>query len=317
MVINISVSQKEDELLCTLWRRIFPTENDPDFLVVLICVFNFLLLVATIFGNALIIAAVWRTPSLRSPSIIFLCGLASTDLTVGALAQPMFLFINIKILTEPTAYSCALQNLFFVVSSTTCAVSLFTATAISVDRLIALKYHMRYPSVVTVNRALSTIAINWMVGGFTATMIFWEELALVFGIMVVTIAVPLGFSAYAHFTIFCIARRHKKQIKAQELAFQSRSGISLRRFKLINRTSTNALLVYLCLLICYAPFFVVWLLEYCKEKISLAPREVKWLAVAWKLTMTSIFINSTLNPIIYCWRLKETRTAVHKTFLCQ
>jgi len=37
-------------------------------------------------------------------------------------------------------------------------------------------------------------------------------------------------------------------------------------------------------------------------------------AIAWKLTTTVAFMNSSVNPFIYCWRLREMRVAV-KRFL--
>ena len=32
----------------------------------------------------------------------------------------------------------------------------------------------------------------------------------------------------------------------------------------------------------------------------------------WDLTMNMIFMNSSISPILYCWRLREVRTAVLK-----
>jgi len=32
--------------------------------------------------------------------------------------------------------------------------------------------------------------------------------------------------------------------------------------------------------------------------------------LAWDYTMTLLFLNSSLNPILYCWKIKELRQAV-------
>ena len=55
------------------------------------CAVNIPLALASVIGNALVLHAVWKTPSLRSPSILLLCGLALSDLAVGAFVQPLFI----------------------------------------------------------------------------------------------------------------------------------------------------------------------------------------------------------------------------------
>ncbi len=41
-------------------------------------------------GNAFILAAIWKNPSLRTPSYVFLAGLAFTDFCTGLLSQPFY-----------------------------------------------------------------------------------------------------------------------------------------------------------------------------------------------------------------------------------
>ena len=55
------------------------------------CVVNLPLAFVAVTGNAFVLYGVWKTPSLRSPSNLLLCGLASTDLIVGLIAQPLFI----------------------------------------------------------------------------------------------------------------------------------------------------------------------------------------------------------------------------------
>ena len=47
---------------------------------------------AAVAGNALVMAAIWRNPSLRTPSYILLAGLAFSNLCVGLTAQPGHVF---------------------------------------------------------------------------------------------------------------------------------------------------------------------------------------------------------------------------------
>lgn len=139
---------------------VFQVDNVPQNLIVLNCAINVLFLITAILGNLLVISAVWKTPSLRCPSNIFLCGLSTSDLAVGLVVQPLFLYIElIQILERPTQYPGALGHAFIIVSYSVCGVSLLTVTAISVDRLLALQYHLRYVNIVTVQRVLVSYLI--------------------------------------------------------------------------------------------------------------------------------------------------------------
>ena len=125
-------------------------------IVVINCILNVPLMLTSITGNALVLAAILRTPSLRSvPSIIFLCSLASTDFLLGLVGQPFYI-------ADELYYSTGgpISKVEDFVSVSLCG-SLTTITAISVDRLLALHYHMTYPNLVTTKRAMYGSASLW------------------------------------------------------------------------------------------------------------------------------------------------------------
>ena len=51
-------------------------------------------------GNVLVLAAIWRNQSLRTPSYILLCGLALTDLCTGLLTQPSYIAVRVLCFNE-------------------------------------------------------------------------------------------------------------------------------------------------------------------------------------------------------------------------
>ena len=244
---------------------------------------------------------------------LLLCGLATTDLAVGLLVQPLFLSMELTLLSNSSAYNCVLGKAFITVSYTVCGVSLATLTAITIDRLLALKYHMRYSSIMTIQRAFCVIAVNWLSSGFLASLILWTSKLLFLFVMALVVAIFLCFSTSAHINIYCIIRRHKRQILAQTRAVQDNSRINITRFK---RTAFNTFLVHYFLLICYIPLFVTLLLQGNEERIPSESWKEYGSGIAWKLSSTVVFMNSALNPFIYCWRLREIRTAVKKSVFC-
>jgi len=69
---------------------------------------------------------------------------------------------------------------------------------------------------------------------------------------------------------------------------------------------SSAIWLQLTLVACYLPYRVVTALQ---AEIELSPS----LFNAGIYTATLIFLNSSLNPILYCWKLDEARQAVKDT----
>jgi len=278
------------------------------------CIVNILLLITAIVGNALVLSVTWKTPSLRSPSIVLLCGLATTDLAVGLVVQPLFLSMELmQLLWNSAEYHCTLGKAFITMSYWLCGVSLSTVAAIGVDRLLAISYHLRYGSTVTVSRVMCVLTLNWLVNGFLGSLILWSGNKVFLAVMAVALAMFLCLSTYAHVKIYLVARRHKRQIQTQEKAVQASigNGFNVARFK---KSVANAFLVHYVLLLCYTSLFITLLLTNNDIWADSALLKKCHSAMAWKLTTNVVFMNSSVNPFIYCWRLREMRVAV-KRFL--
>ena len=293
---------------------VFEAENVPQELIMSNCIVNILLLITAIVENVLVLSVTWKTPSLRSPSIVLLCGLATTDLAVGLVVQPLFLSMELmQLLWNSAEYHCILGKAFITMSYWLCGVSLSTVAAISVDRLLAISYHLRYGSTVTVSRVRCVLTLNWLVSGFLGSLILWSGNKVFLAVMAVALAMFLCLSTYAHVKIYLVARRHKRQIQTQAKAVQASigNGFNVARFK---KSIANAFLVHYVLLLCYTPLFITLLLTNNDIWADSALLKKCHSAMAWKLTTTVVFMNSSVNPFIYCWRLREMRVAV-KRFL--
>ena len=120
------------------------------------CILNAPLMLLSIIGITLVLVTILRTPSLRSPSVIFLCSLAVSDLLVGLVAQPVYIAAEIA---RTVRYFQAADTVGFA----GCGVSLATMTAITVDRFLALHYHLQYPNLMTTSRAIYTIVTIWRI----------------------------------------------------------------------------------------------------------------------------------------------------------
>ena len=161
--------------------------------VIINSVLNALLIPICIAGNVLVLAAVWRNPSLRTPSIILLCSLAVSDLFVGFLVLPVNIAIAHFILSGSSSDSRLYQARFFLIIQL-CGVSLETMTAISVDRYLALRYHMRYPNLMTSKRAMYVTAAFWRKNVILSLISIWKKITILL-VAVVLIALCLFISS--------------------------------------------------------------------------------------------------------------------------
>ena len=143
------------------------------FIITANCVVKLALAFQAITGNALVLYGVWKTPSLRSPSILLLCGLASTDLCVGLIVQPLVIagsFINLY--SQFENLRLMLENAYQTIGLSLCGTSLFMMTGISTDRLIAIVKPLHYPSIVTSSRVTRLLVAILVVNAIAAAPSF-------------------------------------------------------------------------------------------------------------------------------------------------
>ena len=289
----------QDTELCKAFD-LFDVENVPRSIIVLNCSANTILVIVSILANILVVSAVWRTPSLRYPSIVFLCGLAVSDLAVGFVVQPLFIAVELlKIHGLPSGGDCTLERAYLTLAYLVCGVSFGLVTLISVDRYIAIQYPLRYTSIVTLPRVFFLITLCWLAGIFCASLFVWQFSAFLFVVATVMI-VFLGTSTIIHIIIYRIVRRHRNEIRAQEQAVQATNEFNMARFK---KTAVNTFIVYYFLLLCYVPFSIAWVLRITGSSSLENP-------IVWKLGTTIVFLNSALNPFLYCWRVPTIRGPV-------
>ena len=304
-MLNLSLFRKNDSELDDMDNM--QDSYYPETIEVINCILNGPLIFVSIIGNALVLTAISRTPSLRSaPSIVFLCSLAVSDLLVGLVVQPVYISNALIYSDSSPALKQATEVMFFLA----CGVSLSTMTAISVDRFLALRYHMRYSGLVTVKRALFTIAGIWLVLVILSCLrIIWKRSLLFLAIVVGGIAICLFISTFSYIRIYQIVRHHKLAIRSQQQAIQRLSN-DATNVKQSTKSAINTLIYFICMIFCYLPILVVTIILAFGQPLD----------NRLHIADTIAFLNSSINPFLYCWRTQEIRAAVWKivrNFFCK
>lgn len=271
-------------------------------------VVNFFLSVTAILGNLLIVTALRKSSRLHPPSKLLLRCLTATDLCVGIISEPIYAtyLMSYKVKTEHWLLLCEYTGSITTVTFTVLsAVSLLTLTAISVDRLLALSLKMKYRQVVTLNRVRVVVLCFWIPSIVFGSMSFLTlEISKGFGYTVKFGCVII--SAVCYTRIYFVLRRQQaqtKDIRRQGDASRVEKCLNMAQYR---KTVSSAVWVQLSLVVCYLPYSVV-------IAIITLTKLTPSLYIAWGYTATFVYFNSSLNPFLYCWKIREIRKAVKET----
>ncbi|KAJ7337094.1 hypothetical protein OS493_009946 [Desmophyllum pertusum] len=292
-----------------------------------------ILIIAAIFGNSLVIRAFYKFPSLRSASNTILVSLSVADIftTVAFVLHIANIIVRGNVHPPP-------RDLCFVTSTISltfnCIIILYLAL-ISVERFIAVKFALRYHTIVTNRRAVIASTVVWLWGiavslifpeaikadGLDTFMEFLQTLApcsdrrhepfslqsasvrgylifLVMSLLVVPIAIILVSYSY----IFTIAYKQRRQILEEDNVHRK---LDMKRE--MKGARTVAIVVGICL-VSFVPLLVVLCLRFLTST-SIGREQM------YPVYLVASF-NACWNPLIYCWRNENFRKSFKKLMKC-
>ena len=254
-----------------------------------------------IVTNSVVLVAIWKTSSLHTPGNMLLCNLAVSDLAIGLLIQPVFILHTLRKLVVNYEIFHSVSETEEIAGICLCGVSFITVTTISLDRMIALKFHLRYNSLVTMNKTALAIAVIWTGSGFASSVKVWKATALYpfFGLIIVFCLVA---NFFAYFEVYRVVIRHQGQIHSQMQVMSANAGQGMR-FKQLRRSAVTVFYVYCLFLLCYLPYIATLVAD-----VFVRTSFGKYYAVP----TTIVFLNSALNPVMYFWRQSNIRQAVKR-----
>ena len=265
---------------------------------------NIFLSITAFLGNTLILVALHKETSLHPPSKLLYRNLAITDLCVGIIAEPLVVTYWTSVVKErwDICYFAFLAVRFSGYSL--CSVSLLTSVAISVDRLLALLLGLRYRQVVTLRRTCITAIGFWILPMVASSTLFWNSPIRSWCQYMGTV-LCLVTTIFAYTKIFFSLRHNQIHVQNHVDQIEPSQAISLNiaRYK---KAVYSAMWVQGTLVACYVPYGIV---------VALTPQQGMALSVylSRQFTATLVYLNSSLNPLLYCLKIREVRRAVKET----
>ena len=272
--------------------------------------------IAAIIGNALIIVALRKISLIQLHSVFkaFLFNLALADLCVGLIVQPLYISAVLMAMYGYHEASRILGALFYLANWYFPNISVFFLTAIALDRLLALHFERRYRHLVTFRRVAIALVFLWVLKLAETLIIIFDY--RIFNVQAnVGLGICLPLITFCYLKIYFTLRRHDISVRntfplqnlrgtcPTEYASARKSNFNLMRYK---RTVYNMLYVYAAFVLCFLPLFCVMIVSQTRG-VDRATKLVQFSGV------TLIYINSSLNPLLYFWKIREIRRVVRRT----
>ena len=290
-----------------LFSEIFPSPRPLKLAAISIALNAFSSITACI-GNVLILVALYKVTSISPPTKILFVSLEVTDLLTGLILQPLLvvhaIITSVIISTNLSYFSEQVNSVLGFILTT---LSILTSTAISVDRLLALVLGLVYRNVVTLRRVRVIVICIWllscMLGGWRCTTVAADLAKLVF---LVVVGLCFITSIASYIKIYSLLYRHRRQVHGHFKRAQQQSNrtaqLNEARFK---KTVSSIAWIQFTLILLFIPCIVVAILWINKIIPSGIPG-----AILFRVSFSVFYLNSSLNPILYVWKIREVKKIV-------
>ena len=272
-------------------------------------VFNLTFAVVATLGNLLVIRALWKASSMPATLKNLFLSQAISDLAVGLFPQ-LVLGVDIAVISRMIAnenynfeFFCPIYlTIYLFVILFLVTASYLTISAIAIDRFLAISLHLRYQQLVTPKRVNITLMCLWLTSAIAASTFLLIPSPHNLTVVAIIEFCGLFVTSVVYVHIYRVVRHHQNQILTQCQLYNDQAMEVLRAKK----SAMNAMFVYVIFLACYVP-------NSCTTILLLTDKSRLSFMLANHVSVFLILLNSSLNPLIYCWRYRELRRNVKIT----
>lgn len=308
--------------LCSLLKQV-QTGNDITFAEFRAgCAFissaNAFLAVIAILANSVIIAAFYRSESLRTLSNLFLLGLSFCDLFVGLVTQPL-LVAETALVAANSEKACILKDLYVIFLFAFSSSSMLHVCLISVERSIAIVHPFKHHRFITKKRVVVFFVVFWI--SWTLLTIFtrrehgggligYSRMGFVIfsALVVLVINIRLWIEARRHSALIRLVQSSLHSYSTSPENSENREMRAMTKAVRDSKAAKTILLIIGFMILCNLPLIATFV---ARKFYSVRGRVVTLL---WFASNTIVLLPAILNPIIYFWRRRDFRNSVRRMF---
>uniref|UniRef100_A0A336LQZ6 CSON001514 protein n=1 Tax=Culicoides sonorensis TaxID=179676 RepID=A0A336LQZ6_CULSO len=301
--------------------------------------FEILVAILAVIGNAAVIIVFQQEKRLRRRTNYYIVSLALADFLVGLLGIPFAIMASVGLPRNMHACLCTVSLLMVL-----CTISIFCLVAVSVDRYWAILYCISYNRNVSTRTAIIIISICWIAGSivgflplfgwhaefkpdqaclFVEVMDYSYLVFLCFGTIVTPAVILAAFYAHIYTVILrqlntnvpVITVKDDSSAKSKEPIRhlrRQRGGTMLRVLgaaqKREVKATQNLSIIVLFFMICWMPLYTINCINafcsMCLDDIKLT-----------NFCIILSHLNSALNPILYAYHLRDFRKALKTSMM--
>lgn len=311
------VYRKDIMMSCTIMP---PVDSMSTITIYVLTTLNIITAVSSVLINICFMAAIFINKSLMTPTNILIASLSLSDFLVGLVTQPLFIIHLLANKNE--VKNCMLAYCSFTTLGIFCGASGMCLPFISLDRCVRMAKLTHYRLYVTRKRVLLIICIIWMNAFIVAFLPFYGIRQSVFYAMLIGFLCLNSLIMLASYIYVVRKSRNKLTevrpkgtilVNTSKTGLPSTSGaIKSRQITELSRqmhvTITVTLLIAI-VIFSWLPVFIVSLIWTLGVPSSNKNEAIVTLHYT---SLTVGFAVSTVNPLLYCWRISDVRKAALK-----
>lgn len=278
-----------------------PTEDEAlefPHVIILCTVLGVASIVGTL-GNTLVLLSIIKFDNLRAIPDLFIFSLSLSDLLVTTLYQPLKAY-RLANLQEVSTVIDVLKISSRFLGHFSLIASISNMFGVTVERLISIRFPLKYDLLVTKRRAIITVICIWTFS-ITYGGIWSQGLAPESYLAIYFVAILVGtVSIYVY--IFLVAKRLEESVAQIRNGSTGEERPSSRR----ERKAAKTIAIILGVAIgCWLPLLIV------PSVLANDPNRARFMRIFSSLQVLSV-CNSSINPYIYCARSRRYYVAFVK-----
>ena len=152
----------------------------------------------------------------------------------------------------------------------------------------------------THKRVVAVVTATWLFSVFLSLVRQWTPLNIIYVIFAIINVACLITVAVLSYKIYMAVRQHQQHIQALQVR-QLAQDDEMANVGRLRKSAVTAIDVYVVFLLCYLPNnCILW-------TIALTGSSAPLLTIIQRYTITLLFLNSSLNPLIYSWKMRDIR----------